>query len=101
MCTSSWTPIQTNILGLNWYILISDTSLFQFVPRVGMDPTVQSRVQTDTEMDNRLAITLMGNVKQVVRLDGKMLTVEVPVEGTTSWVLTILKCVCFHPVISK
>ena len=66
-------------MGLNWYIPISDTSLFQFVHRAGTDPTVHGRVQTDTVSDNRHAITQMGNVKQVVRLDGQVLTVQVPV----------------------
>ena len=63
-----------------------------------MDPTVQGRVQTDTVMDSRLVITQMGNVNQIVRLDGQVLTVQVPVEEPTRWVLMSF---IFHLVISK
>ena len=73
-------------MGLNCYIPISESSLFQFVRGTGMDPTVHGGVQTDTVTDSRLVITQMGNVNQVVRLDGKVLTVQVPVEEPTSWV---------------
>ena len=66
-----------------------------------MDPTVHGRVQTDTVTDSRHAITQMGNVNQIVKLDGKVLTVQVPIAEATSWVLTILKYSCFHHVISK
>ena len=47
-------------MGLNWYIPISDTSLFQFVHRAGTDPTVHCHVQTDTVSDNRHVIAQMG-----------------------------------------
>ena len=67
-------------MGLNCYIPISESSLFQFVRGTGTDPTVHGRVQTDTVTDSRLVITQMGNVNQVVRLDGKGLTVQVYIE---------------------
>ena len=60
-----------------------------------MDPTVHGGVQTDTVTDSRLVITQMGNVNQVVRLDGQVLTVQVP-----GRVLLFFN-VCFCLVISK